>query len=332
MVFDTNLSILYSDSPIPDIFISEYMPSLESDFVKVYIYCIFLSKHKKNLSSQDIAKKLELQTARVKEALVKLEEIGLITRGVNENVLSMVDLKEKEIKKLYRPKTTSTPDEAALSTDRSKSRSKFISSINNELFQGVMSPSWYTDIDSWFDKYQFEEDVMYALLKRCYDRNAFSKQYIMKVADNWHSKNIRNVFDLDRYSIEYQHLKDIGDKIKKKLKKQGNLTEYEDVYVERWVIEFGYNFEIIELALKRTTSAVNPSFEYINRILTDWHNKGYKTKEEIIAAEGDKRAADAAKKTANGKPAGRSSAAPQKGNFEQRKYDDDYFDKLYKDV
>ncbi len=332
MVFDTNLSILYSDSPVPDIFISEYMPSLESDFVKVYIYCTFLSKHKKNLSSPDIAKKLELQTARVKEALVKLEEIGLITRSTNENVLNMVDLKEKEIKKLYRPKTTSTPDEAALSSDRSKSRSKFISSINNAFFQGMMSPSWYMDIDAWFDKYQFEEDVMYALFRHCLDYKGLSRQYIMKVADNWHSKNIRNGFDLDKYSIEYQQLKDIRGKICKKLRKQGYLTEYEDAYVEKWVVEFGYDFEIIELALKRTTSAVNPSFEYINSILTDWHNKGYKTKDEILAAEGSKKTADALKKTADGKPAGRSNAAPQKGNFEQRKYEDEYFDKLFKNV
>jgi hypothetical protein len=32
----------------------------------------------------------------------------------------------------------------------------------------------------------------------------------------------------------------------------------------------------------------------------------------------------------NGKP--READIPQKGNFEQRKYDDEYFDKLYKDV
>ena len=331
MVFDANLSILYSDSPIPDIFISEYMPSLESDFVKVYIYCIFLSKHRKNLSSQDIAKKLELQASRVKQALVRLEEIGLIARGANENALSMVDLKEKEIKKLYRPKTTSTPDEAALSSDRSKIRSKFISSINNAFFQGMMSPSWYTDIDAWFDKYRFEEDVMYALFKHCQDYS-LSRQYITKVAENWYSKNIHNSFDLDKYSIESQQLKDIRGRICKKLRKQGHLTEYEDAYVEKWVIEFGYDFEIIELALKRTTSAVNPSFEYINSILTDWHNKGYKSKDEIVAAEGSKKAADSGRKAADGKPAGRSGAAPQKGNFEQRKYDDDYFDKLYKDV
>ncbi len=326
MVFDTNISMLYSDTLIPDVFISEYMPSLQGDFIKVYVYCLFLAKYRKNPSSEDMAKKLELETQRVKEAMVRLEELGLISRGTNENVIIINDLKEREIKKVYRAKITSTPEEAELSSERSKKRSRFISSINNAFFQGVMSPSWYTDIDSWFDKYQFEEDVMFALFRHCYDYKALSRQYIAKVADNWHSKNIRNSFDLDKYSMETQKIKDIRGMILKKLRKQGLLTEYEEAYVDKWVSEYGYDGGIIELALKRTTSAVNPSFEYINKILTNWHEKGYKTKEEITAAEGARKPSDSDKSKA------REKTIPQKGNFDQRKYDDEYFDKLYKDV
>ncbi len=324
MVFDANLSLLYSDTLIPDVFISEYMPSLESDFVKVYIYCVFICNHKINITSDEIAKKLELQPARVREALSRLEELCLISRGTSDNVIALVDLKEREIRKLYRMKNTSSPDDAACSSDRSKRRSKFISSINNAFFQGVMSPSWYMDIDTWFDKYQFEEDVMYALFKHCSDYKGLSRQYIAKVADSWHSKNIKNSFDLDRYSMETQKIKDIRGKIMKKLRKQGYLTEYEDAYVERWVVEYGYGFDIIELALKRTTSARNPSFEYINKILSGWYEKGYKTKEEILSAEENKNAADSEKSKS------RTGAAPQKGNFEQRKYTDEDFEKLYK--
>lgn len=329
MVFDANFSILYSDTLIPDVFISEYMPSLESDFIKVYIYCLFLSKYKKTPSAEEIAKTLELQPSRVKDALTRLEELGLISRGVNDNTITINDLKEKEIKKVYRVKTTSTPEEAELSSERSKKRSKFISSINNAFFQGVMSPSWYTDIDAWFDKYQFEEDVMYALFKHCYDYKGLSRQYITKVADNWHSKNIRNSFDLDKYSMEMQKIKDIRGMIMKKLRKQGYLTEYEEAYVEKWVSEYGFDADIIELALRRTTSAVKPSFEYINKILTDWHEKGYKTKEEIIAAQESAKAAKAAKSS---QKKAKDTSVPQKGNFDQRKYDDEYIDKLYKDV
>jgi DnaD/phage-associated family protein len=325
MVFDANFSILCSDTLVPDVFISEYMPSLESDFVKVYIYCLFLSRYKKNPSADTIAKKLELQTDRVKDALTRLEDLGLITRNANGDMIVINDIKEKEIKKVYRAKTTSTPEEAELSNERSKQRSKFISSINNAFFQGVMSPSWYTDIDAWFDKYGFEEDVMYALFKHCYDHKGLSRQYITKVADSWYSKKIRNSFDLDKYSMEAQKIKDIRGMIMKKLRKRGSLTEYEDAYIEKWVSGYKFDAAMIEEALRRTTSAHTPSFEYINKILTNWHEKGYKTKEEVLAAESTVKASKPAKSMT------RERVVPQKGNFRQREYDDDYFDKLYKE-
>ena len=31
-----------------------------------------------------------------------------------------------------------------------------IEAINNMFFQGIMSPSWYSDIDLWFKKYEFD--------------------------------------------------------------------------------------------------------------------------------------------------------------------------------
>jgi len=326
MVFNSNFSMLYSDTLVPDVFITEYLPSLEGDFVKVYIYCLFLGSRNKTASAEDIAKKLELSRERVEAAFIRLEELGILKREKDGIVLN--DLKEMEIKRLYRPKTTSTADEAARSMERNKRRNEVIASINNAFFQGTMSPSWYTDIDAWFDKYQFDEDVMFALFKHCYDYKGLSRAYIAKVAESWHSKNIRTSFDLDRYFMEVQNLKEIKGKVMKKLRKQGYLTEYEEAYLERWVNEYGYGFDIIEQALKRTTSAVTPSFEYINAILTDWHKKGYKTKDEIIAAEG----AWKSKPSGAGKGRQKTGDIPQKGNFEQRKYDDEYFESLYNDV
>lgn len=37
--------------------------------------------------------------------------------------------------------------------------------------------------------------------------------------------------------------------------------------------DFNYPLDIIEIALKKTTSKTNPSFDYIDKILTDWHER-----------------------------------------------------------
>ncbi|HOM03582.1 MAG TPA: DnaD domain protein [Acetivibrio sp.] len=326
MFFESYKSILYSDTLVPDIFITEYMPLLSSDSVKVYLYCLFLSKHNKNASTEEFAKSLGLEVPKVKECLAQLENLGVLSW--KENGLVLHDLKEKEIKKMYRLKTTSTPEEAASNCEKNKKRNEIIYTINNTFFQGIMSPSWYTDIDAWFDRYKFDEDVMLALFQYCFDHKGLIKPYIEKVAENWKNRNIRNSFDLDNYSIEYKKFKDIRSAIVKKLKLGRNLTEFEEEYVEKWVMDYGYDIDIIELALKKTTSKTNPNFDYLNSIITDWHNNSLKTKEEVAVYETTRRK----KNSKTGSVASSSVTVPQKGNFEQRKYEDEYLNSLYENA
>lgn len=312
MYFDSCKSLLYSDTLIPDIFITEYMPSLNSDSIKIYVYCAFLSKYGKTAAAEMLSKKLDIDQEKVNTLLNSLEALGLIIRKNNNIILT--DLKEKEINKIYRMKVTSTPEEAAFSSERNKKRNKILKSINSKFFQGLMSPSWYVDIDGWFDKYNFDEDVMYSLFQHCYDHNGLSKNYIVKVAEHWHNKGIKNIFDLDNYYLQYQKIKDIKLKIVQKLKLKRFLTEYEEAYLEQWVVDYGFDFDIIEIVLKRTTGKTNPSFNYIHAVLTDWHKKGLKTKEDVLGHLKNESTRKSSKSNIN------SYVIPQHVNFEQRAY------------
>lgn len=326
MLFESYKSILYSDTLIPDIFITEYMPMMNAESLKVYVYCVFLSKYGKNATVDEFAKSLGMNVDKIKESISNLENLGVLTWKLDGIVLH--DLKEKEIKKMYRLKTTSSPEEAVKNFDRNKKRNEIIYTINNAFFQGVMSPSWYTDIDAWFDRYKFDEDVMLALFQYCFDQKGLVKAYIEKVAENWKSRNIRNSFDLDNYSIEQKKFKDVRGAIIKKLKLGRNLTEYEDAYVEKWVMDYKYTLEIIEFALKKTTAKSNPNFNYINSIITDWYTHGLKTKEEILVYDANRKKTS----TKSGATTNPIPGAPQQGNFEQRKYEEGYLNSLYENA
>ena len=115
------------------------------------------------------------------------------------------NLQEIELHKLYKPKV-SLSAEALMQTAQNQYRAKAIENINNEFFQGIMSPSWYSDIDLWFKKYNFDEEVMIALFRYCFNRSALHRNYIQTVADGWHKNNIQNFNDLDRYYEKQEKL------------------------------------------------------------------------------------------------------------------------------
>lgn len=107
-------------------------------------------------------------------------------------------------------------------------------------------------------------------------------KYVQTVAEAWGSNKIQTWEDLDSYYQKQDALVKIKKTIAKKLGKQ-TLTQYEEAYIEKWLLDYGYNLNIIEIALKRSVYKSNPTFEYFNNIITNWHERGLKTPEEVYA-------------------------------------------------
>ena len=273
-------SVLFSETTIPDIFFSEYLSELSGDSLKIYMYILFLSKYGKDIKVNDLSKKLNIPLKVLNDSLKKLEELGLITKKTTGYIIT--DLQELTLHNLYTPNLTMSKEKIER-TAKNKTRAKAIEHINNMYFQGIMGPSWYNDIDLWFNKYGFDEQVMIALFDYCYNRSAMHRNYVQTVAEAWASNNVKTWNDLDKYYEKQETLNKYKKLIAKKLGKHGGLTQYEEAYIENWVLNFGYDMDIIEIALKRTTYKQNPTFEYINNIITDWHERNLKTPEEVNA-------------------------------------------------
>ena len=303
-------SLLFSETMIPDIFFSEHLSQLPGDYLKIYMYMIFLSKYGKDIKLNDLSKKLNIPLKTINEGITFLENNNLITKKSTGYII--VDLQEFTLHNLYTPNLTLSKDKVE-QTAKNKSRAKVIEHINNMYFQGIMGPSWYNDIDLWFKKYNFDEQVMIALFDYCFKRSALHRNYIQTVAEAWASNKIKTWNDLDKYYEKQESLNKIKKSIAKKLGKHNGLTQYEEAYIENWILNFGYSMDIIEIALKRTTFKQNPTFEYINNIISDWHERNLKTPSEINAFLEQRKKQE--KDTKNLK------SKVSKANYEQRKYE-----------
>ena len=231
-------SVFFSSTEIPDVFFTEYLSCANGDFVKVYLYILFLSKYDKDIKINDLSKRLALPLKTIQEAFKYWEEAGVLVKKHTGYVL--VNLQEVELLKLYSPKLTSSPEDLQKNV-KNQYRAKAIENINNQFFQGIMSPSWYSDIDMWFKKYNFDEQVMLALFNYCFDHSALHRNYIQVVADSWYKNNIRSFSDLDKYYEKQEKIVSLKKSIIKKLGLNRNLTVYEDAYVEKWAIDYGYS-------------------------------------------------------------------------------------------
>ena len=153
-----------------------------------------------------------------------------------------------------------------------------------------------------------------ALFHYCQERKALNKKYVHAVAETWYKGGVKSFEDLEDFLENYDNIQKIKQKIAKSLRLNRNFTKYEEQYIDTWIKDFNYDFDVIEEALKRTVTKPNPTLNYVNGILSNWHKKGYKTVKDIEEGEN--------KTKTSGKSFAKSSSVSKTKyqNYEQREY------------
>jgi len=320
---------IFGSTVISDVFISEFLPEMDAVCVKIYIYCLYLQQSQQEVTGDSMAKMLGIDKSVLGEKLIILESLGLVS--LKKDNLIIHDLQQKELEHIYKERTSQIPNNEDTGRRISTEKNQAIKSISDSFFSGRMPPSWYGEIDLWFDKYQFSSDVMFMLFQQCMLCNALTKPYVRKVAESWASKGVRTAEQLEQYLKDFEKFSGIRNEVSKKLKFKRNMYEYEENIVEKWVYTYKYTFEIIEIALKKSINKANPTLALFDKIISDWFSKGLNTVDEINAYEEERRQKYVANSNVSKKAEENKNNASQKGNYEQRKYDDDFFDNFYTD-
>ena len=78
-------TLLFSETTIPDVFFSDYLSQIPGDYVKIYLYIIFLSKYNKDVKVNEVSTEEYLKITNTKQAYrprnSKLSKEKLINMG-----------------------------------------------------------------------------------------------------------------------------------------------------------------------------------------------------------------------------------------------------------
>ena len=132
----------------------------------------------------------------------------------------------------------------------------------------------------WYDELHFTSDLIIHLVEYCLSKNHSSIKYMDKVAINWAEHNITTVEQAKENSAAHSQ---IYYAVMKALGISGrNLVSSEMDLLNKWTKGYLFDNEIIEEACKRTITAIHqPSFEYTDTILTNWHKNQVHTLNDV---------------------------------------------------
>lgn len=337
---------------VADAFIDEYMAAANGEYVKVYLY---LLRHRTEEVTVDaVAEALGHTEADVRRALAYWEKKGVLL-GAEEAVLPEQEpapSRPSAVKKEAGPIPPSrgfqagAPQPAAasglscaaresapqlpaysaeqvnrLSGDEEFSQLLYIA---QKYLNKVFTPRDCQVFAYLYDSLKMSTELLEYLVEYCAQNGHSSIRYLETVALNWHSRGFRTPeeakafadgFNRDAFSV--MRAFGLGDR------RPGTA---EQKLIEKWFKEYGFERELVLLACNRTISAIHsPSFQYADRILTDWKKAGVRVRADVEALDERRR-----KKAQGGNAAqgGQAALKPQQRsanqfhNFKQR--DTDY--------
>lgn len=176
----------------------------------------------------------------------------------------------------------------------------------------------------WYDGLKFSGEIIEYLVEYCITNGHSSLRYMDKVAIGWAENGIDSIQKAKehvsiRSKAYYSIMKAFGISGR-------NLAESEMSFVTKWTKEYCFDIELIQEACKRTISATQkPSFEYTDRILTNWYKNHVHTLKDVSSLD------EAFNKNKHINAAAQKSPTVKRNtfnNFHQRKYDGDEYEKM----
>lgn len=301
-----------SDTMIPNQFIDRFMPEANGEFVKVYLYLLrCIHSHAYNCTISAIADHFNHTEMDVVRALRYWQKVGLI--ALEETAGGKIC----GINFLPIPKETAAPLTASVSREQPAaaltSDGNITPTVHTAIYQApekrkytpdeimnfrkdeevselffivetyIKHPLSENDMNTvlfWHESLAFSTELIVYLLEYCISKGHTSMRYLDKVALGWHEKGITSVEqakeDAAIHSQAYYG-------VMKALGITGrSLVETETAFIRKWTKEYSFDLPLIQEACRRTIMATHqPSFEYTDSILTNWHKNQVHTLDDV---------------------------------------------------
>jgi DnaD/phage-associated family protein len=320
------------DTPIENIFITDFMPLADGTYVKVYLLGYKYANDKEDSSSfnnETIAKNLKIPLSDVLNAWTYWETLGIVKKHKFDDEynysVEFMSLKQLYVDKIYKP-SAKIDNSYTNKEDKNYVNNKELVELNRDeefvqmhkeiekIFGKFVSIGDKRKINQWTKQYELSPEMMIQVFSYCVNnKKKRSMSYIERTVAAWNRAGVTDMDTLAAFLETKEERYSIYSRISQSLGFMNRaLTEGEMITIDKWFDEYGFSKEMVLKALENSTKISSPNISYFDAILEKWHEKGFKAIDDIV----DDRKAAAKKET----PKEKKSSQGTKNkfhNFEQ---------------
>lgn len=269
------------DTPVENIFISEYAKSAPGDYVKVYLLALMYAGLGRDFGDDRIAAALSMEKKQVEEAWEYWEECGLVERRAKEDGSGRTEVEFVRLKEKFF-------GGAGAGIKRSPAAEKLSDREVSDLFKSIESETGRLleakepeAVASWLKEFGMKPSVILLGYRTCVKNGKSSRyRYVEKILMDWRERGLDTEEKVKDYLADTDRRYDFYRRVFKALGFRRNPTEAEMSVMDSWTDDLGCSIEDVLKACKKTSGISSPSINYINSILVS-----EKAKEDADSAE-----------------------------------------------
>ena len=258
-------------TPVDNLFFSEYMPDAEGESVKVYLYGLMQCRFP-SMGDVALSEALNLPEGAVRAAFVYWQSKGLVRI-----------LKDEPLEVEYL-----TVEQPAVTTAVPVKYRSFIRALNELIAPRRFNMNELGHIYDCIETFRLEEKTVLELVSHCMEEKGRNVriQYILTVAKSWADAGIVTYEQAREYIANATVRKHGATAVLRRWNKRRSPTLDEMALYDSWVREWGFDDEAILAVCPRLTNTSSPSFEALGDRLRELYEQN-KVKAEDIRADSD---------------------------------------------
>ena len=260
MAWEFNSMFQVNATLVANAFIDEYMAGASGEYVKVYLY--LLRHWDARPDTAEVAGALHYTEGDVKRAIAYWEKVGVLVSGQRAAASAPVHSKD-QVSRL-----ADDEDFAQLLYIAQKLMNKVFTQRECQVFAYL------------YGELKLSAELLEYLVEYCVQNGHTSIRYMETVAINWHQKGMVTVeaakaycagFNTDAFAV----MKAFGLNDRRP-------GEAEKRFIDTWFGAYGFTREVVLEACNRTIGATHsPSFQYADKILSEWKKAGVKNLSDV---------------------------------------------------
>ena len=245
-----------NSTAVDNIFINNYLPYADSNFVKVYLYGLYKCQdsNSRDNTIENFANELNLSQEDIEKAFEYWQEQGLV------QILNVIPFEVRYL-----------PIRDVLNNTKKYNAKKY-ESFNaqaQEILCGRMiTPNEYREYYDIIERFHVEKEALLMIINYCVNIKGdnVGYAYITTIAKDWANQKITTAKQVEERLIEFENLR-TGMEYLLKLMGSKRLPNIEErTLYQKWVQE-GFDDEVLTYVAKKMKSKNKPSFQAMDILL-----------------------------------------------------------------